>query len=57
MTTFINIRDQVLQFLHKISLNSTAMSDENTLNNPLTDFIGSVENGNLAQNCDQGLYE
>jgi hypothetical protein len=72
MNTFINIREQVLQeinklpdqqlnkvlqFLHKISLNSTVIRDENILNDPLADFIGSVENGNLAKNCDQELYE
>lgn len=72
MTTFTNIRqqvlqeinklpdqqlNQVLQFLNKITITSSTISNENILNDPLADFIGGVENGTLAQNCDQELYE
>ena len=70
MTAFTNIRqevlqeinklpdnqlNQVLQFIHKITISS--VTDENILNDPLADFIGGVENGNLAQGMDQELYE
>jgi hypothetical protein len=72
MTTFTNIRqqvlqeinklpdqqlNQVLQFLNNIKITSTIRNNENILNDPLADFIGGVENGTLAQGCDQELYE
>jgi hypothetical protein len=74
MTTFANIRREVLQeinklpdqqlsqvldFIHHIMASSgnTIDENENILNDPLADFIGGVEKGNLAQDCEQELYE
>lgn len=43
---------QVLQFINQVNQPS-----ENTMTDPLADFIGQVDHGTLAQNCDQELYE
>ena len=71
MTSFANLRQevlqeinklpdnqliQVLQFIHKIAISSPTTTDEDILNDPLADFIGGVEHGNLAQDSDRELY-
>jgi hypothetical protein len=44
--------NQVLQFINQVNQPS-----ENTMTDPLADFIGKVDHGTLAQNCDRELYE
>ena len=44
--------NQVLEFINQVN-----QPPENTMTDPLADFIGQVAHGTLAQNCDRDLYE
>ena len=44
--------NQVLEFINQVN-----QTPENTMTDPLADFIGQVDRGTLAQNCDRELYE
>lgn len=47
--------NQILDFIHQI--NSNNLSNAQEINDPLANFIGGVELGNLAENIEQELYE
>jgi hypothetical protein len=71
MSTFINVREQVLNeikqldheqldmvlnFLHSLKCSESATADEEQIIDPLADFVGAVESGNLADKIDSDLY-
>ncbi len=47
--------NQILDFIHQI--NSKNLSHAQEINDPLTNFIGGIELGNLAENIDQNVCE
>ncbi len=70
MTTFVNVREQVLQEVNKLpdeklsyllqfiqKIQDYSPSNHDAIIDPLADFIGGVEQGSLAQNIEQDLYE
>ena len=71
MSSLINVRQQVLEeinqlnpeqlnvvlnFLHSLKSSESKTIDEDKIIDPLADFIGAVESGNLAKNIEQDLY-
>lgn len=70
MTTFVNVRERVLQEVNKLpdeklsyllqfiqKIQDYSESNNDPIIDPLADFIGGVEHGRLAQNIEQDLYE
>ena len=72
MSTFINVRqqvlneikqldheqlDMVLNFLQSLKCSESATADDQKqIIDPLADFVGAVESGNLADKIDSDLY-
>lgn len=71
MSSFINVRqqvlneinqldleqlDMVLNFLQSLKFSKSTTADEEQIIDPLADFVGAVESGNLADKIDSDLY-
>ena len=71
MSNLINVREQVLEeinqlnqeklnvvlrFLHSLKSSDNQTIDDDEIIDPLADFIGAVNSGNLAKNIEQDLY-
>jgi hypothetical protein len=46
----------LLELIHQMTVSNSRQANDNILNDPLANFIGAVDHGNLAQNNEQDLY-